>query len=293
MGIFSPFSTGNKKEAKESSTPSGRIQLFFHVLSDKWMSVIGLSLGYSLVLLPKILWVFVHLLFLEGQYPSAALFSAGQLCLFASVLVFLSAISGPGLAVLARWSRDLARCHLLSPLHTVRQTLRTCWKEGLILSLFSALLPIFAIFAWIYLESFQGGSLQTLLAAGLCLFFLLLFLLGPSLWCMAVTYQLSFSSMLVNANYMTLRQFGKAVFIRFLCILPEVFSVLLCLSNALSFDFVCSTLLAYYMFFGFGLRSVLLASFGNFLCESYLNPRIPGAGIDIGLASERVTPHDI
>lgn len=293
MGIFSPFSTGNKKEAAESFVPSKRTQLFFHVLSNNWMSVIGLSLGYSLVLLPEILWVFVHLLFLEGQHPFATLFSADQLFLFASVMVFLSAISGPGLAVLARWSRDLARCHLFSPFHTVRQALRTCWKEGLVLSFFSALLPIFAIFAWIYLGSFQGAPLQTLLAAGLCLFFLILFLLGPSLWSMAVTYRLSFSSMLVNANYMTLRQFGKAVFIRLLSILPEVFSVLLCFTNALSFDFVCSALLAYYILFGFGLRSILLASFGNFLCESYLNPIIPGAGVDIGLASERVTPHDI
>lgn len=293
MSIFSPFSEGNGKIPHKSPIPSKRTQLFLHVLSEKWTSIIGLSLAYSLVLSPEILWMFVHLLFLERQASSATLFSAGQLLLFASVLVILSIISGPGLAVLARWSRDLARFRPLSPRHFVCQALKTCWKEGLILSFFSALLPILAVFAWIYLGAFQIGLLRTLLGAGLCLFFLLLFLLSPSLWSMAVTYQLSFSSMLVNANYMTLRQFGKAVFIRFLSILPELFSILLCLSNALSFDLVCSALLAYYMFFGFGFRSILLASFGSFLCETYLNPRIPGAGIDIGLASERVTPRDV
>lgn len=109
MSIFSPFSEGNGKIPHKSPIPSKRTQLFLHVLSEKWASIIGLSLAYSLVLSPEILWMFVHLLFLERQASSATLFSAGQLLLFASVLVILSIISGPGLAVLARWSRDLAR----------------------------------------------------------------------------------------------------------------------------------------------------------------------------------------
>lgn len=136
MSIFSPFSEGNGKIPHKSPIPSKRTQLFLHVLSEKWTSIIGLSLAYSLVLSPEILWMFVHLLFLERQASSATLFSAGQLLLFASVLVILSIISGPGLAVLARWSRDLARFRPLSPRHFVCQALKTCWKEGLILSFF-------------------------------------------------------------------------------------------------------------------------------------------------------------
>ena len=53
MSIFSPFSEGNGKIPHKSPIPSKRTQLFLHVLSEKWTSIIGLSLAYSWFYLPK------------------------------------------------------------------------------------------------------------------------------------------------------------------------------------------------------------------------------------------------
>lgn len=46
--------------------------------------------------------------------------------------------------------------------------------------------------------------------------------------------------------------------------------------------------LAYYALFGIALERFLSASFANRVLEKHINGKLPGARVDIGMASERV-----
>lgn len=291
MRLFNPFQLSEQPDSSADLRPVKRSHLFYRVFRDEWPCLITLSLFYTLVYLPALIWLFLNFLLLEHHFYEGNLsLDSHWLFQFLLILSCCIAISGPGAAALSRCSRNLARGQHRPLLSTMWDALRSGWKQGLFCSVLSALLPLLCYFSSVYFLSFPNSPLML---AAFCVFLLVLLygtILLPSLWVMIPTYDLPISSMIANANYMTLRQFGKALSIRILASLPELFGFFLCLTNPLSVNLVFSIVAAYYIFFGFGLRSLLLSSFGNFLCETYLNPKIPGSWVDIGLSSERQIP---
>jgi len=269
--------------------PATRKMLLRTMLSEHKFDIFFFSLAYTVVFLPACIWIFLAGLFLKSALSGGPPLPDQFLLLFILILFPALSVSGPGAAGLFRVARNWMRNQPLHPFRVFQSAVRDSWKNGLLLSGITGLLPILTFFAWIYYGSYHNTPL--IFAAFLAFLFLdLLWLcMRPCLEVMAVTYSLPFPQMLWNGVYLTLRHPLKSLKMLLLAVLPDFITLLFCWSYPNTMMQLFAALSAYYVLYGFGLRQLLFAAYGNFLCEEYLNPHIPGAQINIGMRSEKQT----
>lgn len=284
------ISDKNQPDYSLSDRPATRNKLLFSMLWEHKAGIFLFSLAYTVVFLPSCIWVFLNGLLLKSILVNGGGLSAQSVFSFLLILFPTITLSGPGAAGLYRIARNWMRNEPLHPCRVFLAAVKDSWKGGLLLAFLRGLLPLLSFFAYI---AFGRYTASPLLLAALLVFLLaalLWLLMLPGLEVMTVTYTLSFPQMLWNGLYFTLRHPLKSLKTRLLAALPELAVSLFCLSAPGALPQLLAVLAAYYMFYGFGLRQMLFAAHGNFLCEQYLNPHIPGARLNIGMCSETRAP---
>ena len=101
-----------------------------------------------------------------------------------------------------------------------------------------------------------------------------------------ITYDLKFKDVLRNSILLTLAKLPFAVVIRLATLAFPALAVglgLLIPSIDMHILFVLSVL---YLVFLVSFNKLITVSYANWLCETYINPRIEGARSDIGLRPE-------
>ena len=286
------YGRSGKKDFTEADLPANRMQLFRDTLQVRRGSMVGLNLLYLLIWIPAILWTFMNLVQLyQAPYEdAAALGSFFHQVAFSYLLVLfpLVAITGPfnmGVSyVLRNWARDE---HSFA-LSDFKSAMKANWKQGLIFSIISGLVP---------LVGYVGARFYLSMAAASPLFYLPLaiLLIAAALWylsssilpTMIVTYEQGFFALLRNAVLMTMAALPRAIGVRLATLaVPAIVLVCACIIPSV-LGYVSAGAVALYAIILPVFNKFICASHANALCETYLNPKIEGARTNIGLRPEK------
>ena len=272
--------------------PQNRRQLFGEVLKVRWSAMFGVNLLYMIRWIPAIAWSFLNLVTLYNMLAAeAGTFTAddvnGLIATWLLILVPCVTITGPFNAgvtyVLRNWARD-EHSFVLSDF---KDAMKANWKQGLVLALLDGALPFILYTCW----RFYGGMLSQnalfLVPAALVLLVGLVWTLSGMLaFPMMITYDLKLKDVIRNSILMTLAKLPFAVLIKLATLaVPALALGVMLLFPTIQMQTMLVVVMLYIVWL-VAFNKLIMVSYANWLCETYLNPRIEGARTNIGLRPE-------
>lgn len=280
------FGKPDKRDYTEADLPGNRIELFWRAFGACRGNMVGLNLLYLLAWLPAIVWTLLNFIrlseLLAGSAPEARL---GQI-LFPWLLILfpLIAITGPfnaGISLVThRWAQD----EHSFPFGDFKDGVKQNWRQGLLFGLLDGAVPLLTyLCANFYLNLASGSALFLLPLAIAMVAALLWFLSVPLMPALIVSYRLKLRDVVRNAILMAFAQLPRTAGIRLLTLALPIAGALSVwfFPGALSWIAAASSMLYAVILLAF--NKFIWASYANFLNEKYLNSKIPGAPVDIGL----------
>lgn len=284
-GFFNTYFYGKsgKKDYTQADLPHTRFELFATVLSVRKGSMLGLNLLYLVFWLPALFWSFLSLIQIDVSSASS-LYSIVFSWLL--VMVPLIALTGPfnmGISyVMRNWARDE---------HSFAWSdfwagVKSNWKNGLIFGLINGIMPMLACLCLgFYGQLLSASPLFYAAIAAVACVYLLWNMCAMILPTIIVGYELRFLSALKNAVLMSLASLPKTFGILLLTLLLPIAAVAVPMLIPAAIRYLPAVVLLYYTLFGLSMNKLLAASHANALCEKYLNTKIHGARVNIGLQS--------
>ena len=291
-GFFNNYFYGKsgKKDFTEADLPKTRLQLFATVLSVRKGSMLGLNMLYLVFWLPALFWSFLNLIQLgtDGG-PSADSIAYSWLL----ILFPLVAVTGPfnmgASYVMRSWARDE---HAFVWMH-FRAGVKANWKQGLLFGLINGLMPLLAFLCIDFYGNMldQSAMFHLPLAVVLAAYLIwnLCALILPTI---IVSYELRFFTALKNAFLMSLASLPKSAGALTATLAMPLLLFIAFLFFPTALNWLAPVALLFYALFGLSLNKLIAASHANMLCETYLNTRIDGAKVGIGLQSVSETKLD-
>lgn len=269
--------------------PATRLELFFTVLKVRWSNLIGVNLLYLLIWIPGILWTLLNVTIISGMAGAEDV--AYALSDYRSVaftwlagMIPCIAITGPANAgatyILRNWARD-EHSFVLSDF---TEQLRGNWRQALPVSAISGLLPFLAfVCVGFYADQLSTSPVFLLPIAVILLGTLMWSMMTLCIYTMMVTYTLTLRDILRNALLMTVGRLPHAALIKLITLMPLLLGLGLALLIPNGISYIVLVLALMYLLFIPAFNKLIAASYANWLCESFLNPKIEGARTDIGL----------
>ena len=275
------YGKSGKKDFTEADLPASRLQLFRDVLMVRKGNMVSLNFLYLLIWIPAVIWTFMNILQLQVQPPEVL----GSLAFtYLALLCPMIFITGPfriGVSyVMRNWARDE---HAFPFLH-FKTGMKENWKQALLLSLVDGLLPLVVYVCVYFYSGMAKDSVLFYLPVALVLIAAILWVLSGQLMpTLIVTYDLSFPQAVRNAFLMTMAALPKAIAIKLATLALPILSILMMLLFPAALNYVLPISIVLYAVFMLSFNKLITASYANMLCEKYLNPKIDGAQVDIGL----------
>ena len=275
------YGKSDRKDFTEANLPSNRLQLFKDVLMVRKGNMVSLNFLYLLIWIPAVTWTLMNILQLQVQpaelHSSLALTYLLLLC----PMIFITGPFRIGVSyVMRNWARDE---HAFAFLH-FKAGMKANWKQALLLSLIDGLLPLVVYVCVYFYSGMAKDSVLFYLPISLVLIAAALWVLSAQLLpTLIVTYALSFPQAVRNAFLMTMATLPKAILIKLATLALPVLSILMMLVFPAALNYVLPIVIVLYAIFMLSFNKLVTASYANMLCEKYLNPRIDGAQVDIGL----------
>ena len=294
MGFFDRLYYGKagKRDYSEMDMPKNRMSLFFLVLKDHIFDLVKVNVLQLLFWLPFLFWTYLNVFALQNidaetilaqENGSMKLLSSmsGYLVMWLIGLIPCVLITGPSSAgsayIMRNWARD-QHAFLFSD---YKDAFRSNWKQALGVSCISGLVPVLAYTAVTYYGQMASANLLMIVPLVLVLSMTLLWtLMLPLLYPMMVGYELRFGQLLKNAFLMAAACLPQILFARLVTLVPVA---ILALGIYIGNGIVVLVMSLYYMLFGFAFSRLVYASVANGVFDKYLNPRIEGAQVGMGL----------
>jgi len=287
--FFNSFYYGKagKGDYTPENLPKNRVELFFEVFRVRWGGLVRLNLLYVLFLLPAVLWTFVNYALL-GDLMEQQLASDQMLGLVGMWLLILwpcIAITGPATAGVSYIARNWARDQHSFFWGDFKDAFKENWKQALVVSTISGFLPLLAFVCYRFYGGLAETSSMLYIVPQMLVVILtvLWFLSQQAIYTLMVTYTLKLGDLLRNSLILSVGKLPLSIGIRLLTFVIPGIGLLIMLAIPETIGYVMLVLVLYYLVFGFGFNKLLYASYANSLCENYINPRIDGAGVGIGL----------
>lgn len=272
--------------------PQNRFQLFREVLKVRWSAMFGVNLLYMIFWIPAILWTGLNIISLYNMLQAeAGTYTANDVSsLIATWLLFLApcvAITGPFNAgvtyVLRNWARD-EHSFVLSDF---KDAVKANWKQALVISVIDGMLPFLMYTCWRFYGSMLQNSPIFILPTALSLLVTLLWSLADMLaYPMLITYDLRTKDVIRNSLLMSVAKLPQSIAIRLATLVfPAIAYGLMMLLPSIQ-PHVLMVLVMLYLVFLVAFNKLITVSYANWLCETYLNPKIEGARTNIGLRPE-------
>lgn len=288
------YGKSGKGDFNKEDLPTNRWQLFWEMLRVRFSALIRLNLMYVVAWLPTMIVIMIGAMSLltgqtteDGQAVENVM-ELAQSILFSTLVllipcVTITGIVTPGVAYVTRnWSRD-EHAFIWSDF---KDAVKENWKQGLVISLMTSLVPIIVYTCWNFY-----GSLANTQSAMMIVPQVLVLMLGV-IWYLAVTYmhplivsyKLKMKDVLRNGVLLAVARLPMSVGIRLLHCLPMVIGV--GLAFFVSPMYCILGLFAYYLIIGFSLSRFVTASYTNAVFDRFINSKIEGAVVNRGLNTE-------
>lgn len=294
MGFFDRLYYGKagKRDYSEMDMPKNRVSLFFLVLKDHFFDLIKINFLQLVFWLPFLIWTYINLMaiqaidtqtLMEAENGTQQLLEmmGGYFMMWLIGLIPCTAITGPSSAgaayVMRNWARD-QHAFLFSDF---KDAFKSNWKQALPVSVITALVPVLAYTAVVYYGTLASHNIVMLLPLILVFSATLMWVLMlPLLYPMMIGYELRFSALLKNALLMAAARLPQLLGARLITFIPiAVLLMGVYTGNAV----VILVISLYYMLFGFAFSRLVYASVANSVFDKFLNPRIEGAQVGMGL----------
>jgi uncharacterized membrane protein YesL len=185
--------------------------------------------------------------------------------------------------VLRNWARD-EHSFVLSDF---KDALKANWKQALVISCIDGIMPFLMVTCWRFYGGMAGSNLIFILPAALTLLIGVIWTLASMLaYPMLITYKLRTRDVIRNSLLMTVAKLPYALLVKLatLVVPALAYGLMLLLPNIQMQILAVVSLL--YLTFLVAFNKLITVSYANWLCETYLNPRIEGARTNIGLRPE-------
>lgn len=294
MGFFDRLYYGKagKRDYSEMDMPKNRVSLFFLVLKDHFFDLIKINFLQLVFWLPFLIWTYINLMaiqaidtqtLMEAENGTQQLLEmmGGYFMMWLIGLIPCTAITGPSSAgaayVMRNWARD-QHAFLFSDF---KDAFKSNWKQALPVSVITALVPVLAYTAVVYYGTLASHNIVMLLPLILVFSATLMWVLMlPLLYPMMIGYELRFSALLKNALLMAAARLPQLLGARLITFIPiAVLFMGVYTGNAV----VILVISLYYMLLGFAFSRLVYASVANSVFDKFLNPRIEGAQVGMGL----------
>ena len=271
--------------------PQNRRQLFGEVLKVRWSAMFGVNLLYMIIWIPAIIWTFLNVVTLYSMLTvETGIDMDGVSSLIATYLLLMVpcvTITGPFNAgvtyVLRNWARD-EHSFVLSDF---KDAVKANWKQSLVVALIDGAIPFLMYTCWRFYGGLLSQSSLYLLPTALVLLVTVVWSLASMLaYPMLITYDLKLKDVIRNSVLLSLAKLPFSVLIKLATlVLPAAAFGLMLLIPSIQMHIVMVVVLLYLLFL-VAFNKLITVSYANWLCETYLNPRIEGARTNIGLRPE-------
>lgn len=270
-----------KKDFTTADLPVNRLQLFRDVLMVRKGSMIGPNFLYLLIWLPAALWTFLNFVQLnvleEGMLPSL-------IFTYLLILAPLAAITGPFCIGISCVMRNWARDEHAFPFLDFKKAMKENWKQALLFSLIQGVLPLLVYVSFYFYSGMATASPLFYLPFAAVLLAALLWTLSAQLIpTLIVTYRLRFTQILRNAFLMTMAALPRAIAVKLLTSIIPILLIACAFFFPAALNVVLPIAFVLYAVFMLSLNKLITASYANYACEKFLNPKIEGAQVNIGL----------
>ena len=294
------YGKSGKGDFNKEDLPTNRWQLFWEMLRVRFSALIRLNLMYVVAWLPTMIVIMIGAMSLltgltteDGQAVENVM-ELAQSILFSTLVllipcVTITGIVTPGVAYVTRnWSRD-EHAFIWSDF---KDAVKENWKQGLVLSLVTSLVPLIVYTCWNFY-----GSLASTQSAVMIVPQVLVLMVGV-IWYLALTYmhplivsyKLKLKDVLRNGVLLAIARLPMSVGIRLLHCVPMIIGV--GLAFFVSPMYCVLGLFAYYLIIGFSLSRFVTASYTNAVFDRFINSKIEGAVVNRGLNTEEDDDED-
>lgn len=288
------YGKSGKGDFNKEDLPTNRWQLFWEMLRVRFSALIRLNLMYVVAWLPTMIVIMIGAMSLltgltgeDGEMVENVM-ELAQSILFSTLVllipcVTITGIVTPGVAYVTRnWSRD-EHAFIWSDF---KDAVKENWKQGLVLSLVTSLVPLIVYTCWNFY-----GSLASTQSAVMIVPQVLVLMVGV-IWYLALTYmhplivsyKLKLKDVLRNGVLLAIARLPMSVGIRLLHCVPMIIGV--GLAFFVSPMYCVLGLFAYYLIIGFSLSRFVTASYTNAVFDRFINSKIEGAVVNRGLNTE-------
>ena len=285
------YGTQGKGDFTIENLPQNRRQLFGEVLKVRWSAMFGVNLLYMIIWIPAIIWTFLNVVTLYSMLTvETGIDMDGVSSLIATYLLLMVpcvTITGPFNAgvtyVLRNWARD-EHSFVLSDF---KDAVKANWKQSLVVALIDGAIPFLMYTCWRFYGGLLSQSSLYLLPTALVLLVTVVWSLASMLaYPMLITYDLKLKDVIRNSVLLSLAKLPFSVLIKLATlVLPAAAFGLMLLIPSIQMHIVMVVVLLYLLFM-VAFNKLITVSYANWLCETYLNPRIEGARTNIGLRPE-------
>lgn len=294
------YGKSGKGDFNKEDLPTNRWQLFWEMLRVRFSALIRLNLMYVVAWLPTMIVIMIGAMSLltgltgeDGEMVENVM-ELAQSILFSTLVllvpcVTITGIVTPGVAYVTRnWSRD-EHAFIWSDF---KDAVKENWKQGLVLSLVTSLVPLIVYTCWNFY-----GSLASTQSAVMIVPQVLVLMVGV-IWYLALTYmhplivsyKLKLKDVLRNGVLLAIARLPMSVSIRLLHCVPMIIGV--GLAFFVSPMYCVLGLFAYYLIIGFSLSRFVTASYTNAVFDRFINSKIEGAVVNRGLNTEEDDDED-
>lgn len=288
------YGKAGKADFTPDQLPANRLDLFFEMMRIRFSGLITMNLVSVLFALPALVWSVISYSVLvynmEQQTdaaqtvaaldPTVLLYLVGMIPCLMLIAVFNSGV----FYILRNWARDQ---HTFT-FSDFKDAVKANWKQSLLLGLINGLsLPVVYI-AYIYygLMGADGGMFwyvpQMLVLILLAFWWMANMLIPP----MMVTYDMSFKTLVRNSFIMVLGRLPWSLLFWGLSVAIPAALILF-----VPYGVVIAALI--YLVLGFSLTNFVYVSYANSCFDRFLNPRIEGAPVNMGLRDPNYAEEDV
>ncbi len=278
----------NEKDYSRDYLPHTRMELLRTAFLVRRDNLTAYSLIYTIPWIPAIAWTAIMIFRLFAVLNQTETVGGSQIqsivFLYTVVMFPLITVTGPftlaGSYVMRNWARDEQADLTLD----YRYALKENWKQGLMFGVTNGLI----VSPGILLLNFYLARISTSALYFFSIIFIMILMLFWQLCClviptMCVTYRIRYHLILRNAVFISFMQLFRATGIWLITECIPIAAVVVCATVESAFIWAPLIAVVFQVVLGFGISKMISASYANMVCEKYINSKIEGAPVDIGL----------
>jgi uncharacterized membrane protein YesL len=304
------YGKSGKGDYRKGDLPQNRWQQFWEMLRVRLSGLFRLNLTTMLAFVPLMYVLIVtfnalvaHILIVAEVAADPAAASAEYLqvyenrdgaiysILFTGCLMLIPAIAitGPVQAGMAYVTRNWARDEHAFMWSDFLDALKGNWKQALAASFITGLMPLIMLVCYQFYGAMTKNSAFFVVPQMLTLALGLVWMLALTyMYPMMVTYNMGFGTLVRNALLLALGRLPHTAGLRLLMLFPTGIALTVAFTTPY-WMYAVMALAGYYLLFGNALARFVYAAFTNAMFDKFINPNIPGAQVNRGLAD----PEDV